>query len=199
MYRKDRIPLKTLIMEGSSRLKECLAHTSDDALEEKAILNEFYRCCIHSWSNKEDSILWERHSIAMTIRSYREEDGLNKEGWQYVQSKGMKMLGHIAPISFLKARYAETRRRQDGSVELIVNNPTADINRCILYKKWDSMADAFLASTYDNLIYWPGKKRKQFLDASDWQCVQHWFRQKFGCCPTQTQLQARTRIVLSKR
>ncbi|KAH0461266.1 hypothetical protein IEQ34_008841 [Dendrobium chrysotoxum] len=101
MYRKDIIPLKTLIMEGSSRLKECLAHTSDDALEEKAILNEFYRCCIHSWSNKEDSILWERHSIAMTIRSYREEDGLNKEGWQYVQSKGMKMLGQYRSQSFL--------------------------------------------------------------------------------------------------
>ncbi|KAL0918499.1 hypothetical protein M5K25_010508 [Dendrobium thyrsiflorum] len=32
--------------------------------------------------------------------------------------------------------------------------------------------DAFLVKTYENLIYWPGKKRKELLDASDWQCVQ---------------------------
>ncbi|KAL0912756.1 hypothetical protein M5K25_016154 [Dendrobium thyrsiflorum] len=101
-----------------------------------------------------------------------DEEGLNKEGWQYVQSKGMQMFEHIAPIKVLKTRHVETRRCQDGSVEVIVDNPTVVIAHCILYRKWDSAADAFLVKTYENLIYWPGKKRKEFLDASDWQCVQ---------------------------
>ncbi|KAL0925473.1 hypothetical protein M5K25_003804 [Dendrobium thyrsiflorum] len=138
------------------------------------------------------------HLDPKAIRSYVDEEGLNDDGWKYVQSKGMEMFGHIAPMKILKTRHAETRRCQDGSVEVIVDNPTADISHCILYRKWDSAADAFLVKTYENLIYWPGKKRKEFLDASDWQCVQQWFQHRFGCCPTQTQLQARTRIVLNK-
>ncbi|KAL0908003.1 hypothetical protein M5K25_022464 [Dendrobium thyrsiflorum] len=133
MSGKGKMPVKTLIMEGSSRVQECLVQFTYDALEDKARLNEFYRCCVHSWSDKKDSVLWERYSIAVTICSYVDEEGLNNEGWQYVQSKGMQMFGHIAPMKVLKTRLAETRRCQDGSVKVIMDNPTADISHCILY------------------------------------------------------------------
>ncbi|KAL0903702.1 hypothetical protein M5K25_028101 [Dendrobium thyrsiflorum] len=199
MYNTPRIPLNQLIIQGSSRLRECLAHSTDDRLEEMARSNEIFRCCIHSWAHLEDCTLWNTYGEVITIPSCTNEAGLNEEGWRFLQRRFMQQVGHLPPINIMKARISEIRRRQDGSFELIVDNPTADINHCILYRKWHPAADTFLVNTYENLIYWPGKKRKDFLDASDWQCVQKWFKKKFSCCPTQSQLQARMHIVINNR
>ncbi|KAL0908362.1 hypothetical protein M5K25_022852 [Dendrobium thyrsiflorum] len=167
MYNTPRIPLNQLIMQGSSRLRECLAHSTDDRLEEMARSNEIFRCCIHSWAHLEDCTLWNTYGEVITIPSCTDEAGLNEEGWRFLQRRFMQQVGHLPPINIMKARISEIRRRQDGSFELIVDNPTADINHCILYRKWHPAVDTFLVNTYENLIYWPGNKRKEFLDASD--------------------------------
>ncbi|KAL0913883.1 hypothetical protein M5K25_017375 [Dendrobium thyrsiflorum] len=194
----DKTPLKELILQGSSRVHRCLALQTDDALEEKARRNDIYRCCIHSWSWKEDTLLWETHTDLMGYPAYVDGASLNEEGWKYVQREVSQHAAHLAPIRTLKARSAEIKRREDGSVVEFVENPTSDIANCILYRKWDTKADAFLLKTYDNLSFIPGRRRKEFLDAADWHSVQLWFTQKFGCCPSQTQLQARTRTALLK-
>ncbi|KAL0925284.1 hypothetical protein M5K25_003606 [Dendrobium thyrsiflorum] len=204
MYRKrkyetEKTPLKQLIMEGSSRVHRCFAFPTDDVLEEKTHMNHIYRCCVHSWSWKEDTMLWDTHKDLLRYPAYIDGGGLNEDGWKYVQREVSEHVAHLAPINTLKARSAEIKRREDGSVEEIMENPTSNIANCILYRKWDSKADAFLLKTYDNLSFIPGRQRKEFLDVEDWKSLQLWFAQRFGCCPTQTQLQACTRIVLQRR
>ncbi|KAL0924730.1 hypothetical protein M5K25_005584 [Dendrobium thyrsiflorum] len=157
---------------GSSRVHRCLALPTDDVLEEKAIMNQIYRCCVHSWSWKEDTMLWETHTDLMRYPSYIDGASLNEEGWKYVQREVSQHAAHLAPISTLKARSAEIKRREDGSVVEFVENPMSDIANCILYRKWDTKADAFLLKIYDNLSFIPGRRRKEFLDAADWHCVQ---------------------------
>ncbi|KAL0909961.1 hypothetical protein M5K25_020880 [Dendrobium thyrsiflorum] len=117
--------------------------------------NEIFRCCIHSWAHLEDCTLWNTYGEVITIPSCTDEAGLNEEGWRFLQRRFMQQVGHLPPINIMKARILEIRRRQDGSFELIVDNPTADINHCILYRKWHPAADTFLVNTYENLIYWP--------------------------------------------
>ncbi|PKU71314.1 hypothetical protein MA16_Dca007311 [Dendrobium catenatum] len=43
-----KIIIKKLIEDGSTRLKECLTHSTDDGQEEKVKSNKFFWCFIHS-------------------------------------------------------------------------------------------------------------------------------------------------------
>ncbi|KAL0918105.1 hypothetical protein M5K25_010096 [Dendrobium thyrsiflorum] len=133
----SKISTKQLIVEGSSRLRECSAHSIDDGLEEMVRLNEIYRYCMHSWSEHEDCILWYMHDEVMEIAYYRDGASLTEAGRRYLQKKFMEYLGHLVSINVLKARYVENvDAKKDGSIQMIVDNLTADIDHCIPYRKW---------------------------------------------------------------
>ncbi|KAL0912764.1 hypothetical protein M5K25_016164 [Dendrobium thyrsiflorum] len=157
----DKTPLKQLILQGSSRVHRCLALPTDDVLEEKARTNQIYWCCVHSWSWKEDTLLWETHTDLMRYPSYIDGASLNEEGWKYVQREVSQHATHLAPISTLKARSSEIKRREDGSVVEFVENPMSDIANCILYHQWDTKADTFLLKTLIRLF----PATKYYLDS----------------------------------
>lgn len=66
---------------------------------------------------------------------------MSKAGWRYVQQKFIEHLGHLVPVNILKGIFVKIGRREDGSYEVIVENPTTDIDHCILYRKWILAAD----------------------------------------------------------
>ncbi|KAL0926152.1 hypothetical protein M5K25_004545 [Dendrobium thyrsiflorum] len=77
--------------------------------------------------SNEDTLLSETHTDLMRYPSYINGVSLNEEGWKYVQREVSQHPAHLAPISTLKARSAEIKCCEDGSVMEFVENPTSDI------------------------------------------------------------------------
>ncbi|KAL0922709.1 hypothetical protein M5K25_006718 [Dendrobium thyrsiflorum] len=164
-----KISMKKLIVDGTTRLMNCLSFPTDEILEEQARSNLIFHCCIHEWCWFEDQILRDAYDEVMkySFPIYRDRAYLSDVGLKILQQRFRYHNGHLAPMNILKTRIREISRNEDDSVQVNVERPIADVEHCILYARWHRLSDAFLFESYRALNIVGSQKRKEFLNESD--------------------------------
>ncbi|KAI0519048.1 hypothetical protein KFK09_006488 [Dendrobium nobile] len=74
------VPNKERFDEESRRIHASIARAGDTPLERKANANEFFRCCLHKWSEEDDDRLWAIHAELIVMR-YHELKRHRDEGY----------------------------------------------------------------------------------------------------------------------
>ncbi|KAL0914245.1 hypothetical protein M5K25_014571 [Dendrobium thyrsiflorum] len=144
-----------------------MSYPTDDNLEQKETYDEVLKC---------------RYLM------YMDGKGLSEVGWSwtFLQQRFRDHDGHFALMSILKIRIGEIGRKEDGSVEVNAEKLITDVDHYVFYTRWHNLSDAFLSESYRKLNI-----------VADWQYIQKEFSEKFICCPTLSQLQARMRIIMA--